>query len=78
MRVQVNLSDEMVAAVDNYAQKMGVSRSAFCSVMIGQGVMGYNQSMKLLTEIGEKVGNSLLAENQLQKVLEDDKLLLQK
>lgn len=78
MRVQVNLSDEMVAAVDNYAQKMGVSRSAFCSVMIGQGVMGYNQSMKLLTEIGEKVGDSLLAENQLQKVLEDDKLLLQK
>lgn len=78
MRVQVNLSEEMVEAIDVYAKKMGVSRSAFCSVMIGQGVMGYNQSMQLLAEIGEKVGDSLLAENQLEKVLDQDKQILNK
>nr|CDL67214.1 unnamed protein product [uncultured bacterium] len=78
MRVQVNLSDELVGAIDVYAKKMGVSRSAFCSVMIGQGVMGYDQSMKLLTDIGDKIGDSLLAENQLQKVLEKDKETLKK
>lgn len=32
MRIQVNLSDEMVSKVDYYSQKMGVSRSALCSI----------------------------------------------
>ena len=47
MRVQVNLSDELVGAIDVYAKKMGVSRSAFCSVMIGQGVMVNKKTMKM-------------------------------
>lgn len=41
MRVQVNLSEEMVENVDKYAKQMGVSRSALCSILIGQGIMSY-------------------------------------
>lgn len=62
MRVQVNLSDEMVGKVDAYARKMGVSRSALCSMLVGQGIMSYDKSMDLLTLIGDNVGDSLLAE----------------
>lgn len=62
MRVQVNLSDEMVGKVDAYARKMGVSRSALCSMLVGQGIMSYDKSMDLLTLIGDKVGDSLLAD----------------
>lgn len=65
MRVQVNLSDEMVGKVDAYARKMGVSRSALCSMLVGQGIMNYDKSMDLLTLIGDKVGDSLLAEKTL-------------
>jgi metal-responsive CopG/Arc/MetJ family transcriptional regulator len=68
MRVQVNLSDEMVGKVDAYARKMGVSRSALCSMLVGQGIMSYDKSMDLLTLIGDKVGNSLLAEKALEEV----------
>lgn len=69
MRVQVNLSDEMVCKVDLYAKKMGVSRSALCSILVGQGIMSYDKSMDLLTLIGDKVGDSLLAEKALKQEL---------
>lgn len=68
MRVQVNLSDEMVGKVDAYARKMGVSRSALCSMLVGQGIMSYDKSMDILTLIGDKVGDSLLAEKTLEEV----------
>lgn len=68
MRVQVNLSDEMVGKVDAYARKMGVSRSALCSMLVGQGIMSYDKSIDLLTLIGDKVCDSLLAENTLEEV----------
>lgn len=68
MRVQVNLSDEMVGKVDAYARKMGVSRSALCSMLVGQGIMSYDKSMDLLTLIGDKVCDSLLAEKTLEEV----------
>ena len=73
MRVQVNLSDEMVCKVDSYARKMGVSRSALCSMFVGQGIMSYDKSMDLLTFIGDKVGDSLLAEKTLQEVANAEK-----
>ena len=68
MRAQVNLSDEMVKKVDAYARKMGVSRSALCSMLIGQGIMSYERSTDLLTLIGDKVGDSLLAEKTLEEL----------
>ena len=47
MRVQVNISDDMVNKLDMYASKMGVSRSALCSVLIGQAVMGYDKAFEM-------------------------------
>lgn len=73
MRVQVNLSDEMVVKVDAYARKMGVSRSALCSMLVGQGIMSYDKSMDLLTLIGDKLGDSLLAEKTLEEVANGSK-----
>lgn len=73
MRVQVNLSDEMVAHVDRYAKSMGVSRSALCSMLIGQGIMSYNKSMDILEVLGDRLGDSLLAEKTLKEVAKDVK-----
>lgn len=73
MRVQVNLSDEMVKKVDAYASKMGVSRSALCSMLVGQGIMGYDKSMDLISILGDKLGDSLLAEKALQEVAKAEK-----
>lgn len=55
MRVQVNLSDEMVAKVDAYAAKMGVNRSALCAVLVGQGIMGYDKTFEIADSVGLKL-----------------------
>ena len=68
MRVQVSLSDEMVERVDFYAKKMGVSRSALCSMLVGQGIMGYDKSMDVISIIGDKLGDSLLAEKTFEEL----------
>lgn len=66
MRVQVNLSDEMVDKVDFYAKSIGVSRSALCSLLVGQGIMGFDKSFELIDKMGfdliaaEKNRNSTL------------------
>lgn len=59
MRLQVNVADDMAERVDFYAQKMGVSRSALCSVAIGQYVLGLDKGMDILSTISDKVGDSL-------------------
>lgn len=66
MRIQVNLSNEMVERVDFYSKKMGVTRSALCSMLIGQGIMSYDKSMDVLSLLGDKLGDSLLAEKALK------------
>lgn len=72
MRVQVNLSDEMVEKVDFYAKQMGVSRSALCSMLIGQGIMSYNKSFDIFSSIGNLIGDSLLSEKALKKISDND------
>lgn len=67
MRVQVNLSEEMVDRVDGYAKKMGVSRSALCSILVGQGIMSYDKSMDILSVFGEKVEDVFL-KNELKEL----------
>jgi metal-responsive CopG/Arc/MetJ family transcriptional regulator len=67
MRVQVNLSDEMVVKVDEYAKKMGVSRSALCSMLVGQGIMSYDKSMDILNLLGEKLGDNIVSDKLINK-----------
>lgn len=59
MRVQVNVSDDLVKKIDEYAKVMGVSRSALCSVWIGQSVMSYEQSLSIVKQMGDRFGDKL-------------------
>ena len=59
LRVQVNLSDEMVETVDKYSKMMGVSRSAFCAMLIGQGCLSYDRASNALDGMTETLKDSL-------------------
>jgi len=50
MRIQINLSDNMVKKVDLLADNYGVSRSALCSTIIGQYVYGVDTAVNALSE----------------------------
>lgn len=65
MKVQVIMSEEMVKRVDEYANSMGVSRSALCAIFIGQGVMGLDRG----ADIVENAVNSGVFDNLLKSVL---------
>lgn len=60
MRIQVNLSDTMVKRVDKLADDYGVTRSALCSMLIGQGVDGINQAKQIMTEISDSMKKEIV------------------
>lgn len=71
MKLQVNVNDDLVKQIDEYAALMGVSRSALCAMFIGQGILSYNKSFKLINDIGQKIGDNLLAEKAAKEVAKD-------
>ena len=71
MKLQVNVNDDLVKQIDEYAALMGVSRSVLCAMFIGQGILTYNKSFKLIDDIGQKIGDNLLAEKVAKEVAKD-------
>lgn len=47
MKLQVNVNDELVKEIDEYAKAFGMSRSALCCYFIGQGIFGIKEGVKL-------------------------------
>ena len=45
MRPQVNVSEEVVTVLDVCAAKMGTNRSAFCAMLIYQGLKDFDKSV---------------------------------
>lgn len=51
-RVYVTFSNEMLRQIRLYADSMGVTVSAFISMVVGEKIMAYNKSIDLVKEIG--------------------------
>ena len=47
MKLQVNVSDELVKEIDNYAKAIGMSRSGLCAYFIGQGMFGIKKGIEI-------------------------------
>lgn len=48
--IQVCISDNVFDLVERYCKYMGLSRSAFCSMAIGEKVMAYENGYKVLSD----------------------------
>lgn len=55
MKVQVNVNDDMVKKIDQYAKAMGVSRSSLCAMFIGQGVLGFDKAYEIVNTYTENI-----------------------
>lgn len=51
MRIQVNVSDELVAQLDEYAKAVGMSRSGLCTFFIGQGMFSLNKGLEMASSV---------------------------
>lgn len=59
MKVQVNLNDDIVKKIDQYAKSIGVSRSAVCAIWIGQAVLGVDKATEILQNVGNDVAKTI-------------------
>lgn len=59
MRIQVNLSDEMNEKVNEYSKKFGVTKSQFCSMVIGQAVMSYDNALDIMGSMKDVISEQL-------------------
>lgn len=59
MRLQVAVSDEMCERIDSYAKMMGISRSALCSMFIGQGIMAFDKAQTIMSDVGINLSEQL-------------------
>lgn len=73
MKLQVTANDQMVAKLDKYAEMMAVSRSALCAMLIGQGLMGLDKSYGILNDLGERLGDALIAEKAISEMGKETK-----
>lgn len=59
MKVQVNLNEDIVKKIDQYAKSIGVSRSAVCALWIGQAVLGVDKAAEILQNVGSDVAKTI-------------------
>ena len=54
-RLQTQINDEMLKKIDFYCQKMCVSRSNLCSMLIAQGLAGLDKAFSLMDDVGAQL-----------------------
>lgn len=54
-RIYVTVSSDMAERIDFYREKMGLTRSAYCAYLIGQGVMSMDKAMGVWDEMGKAI-----------------------
>lgn len=73
MRIQVNLSDEMVEKLNDYSKQIGVPRSSLCAVWLGQNIAGLEKAMDTIGNMYERLSDQevepllSIADNKVQE-----------
>lgn len=57
-KVQVSLSNDMVARIDCIAETIGVSRSAYLATVIGQVITAQEQTMNAIPELLDRMSEA--------------------
>lgn len=55
MKLQVLVSDELCKKIDTYANEIGISRSAFCAMLLGQGVRGFDKASEIIEDLKDTI-----------------------
>lgn len=60
-RVSMTISKDMMARVDYYRQPMGLTRSMFCSYLIGQGLLGLERAQGIMDGVAAEAARQAAA-----------------
>lgn len=64
-RINVSLSDEMIERLDKYADSMGTPRASLCTMLIGQGVMNYENANKIAKTVLDEYAKKIIDDTDL-------------
>lgn len=82
MRIQVNVSDELVAQLDEYAKAVGMSRSGLCTFFIGQGMFSLQKGLEMASDAIQSyaiaAGNTVKGDIKEQKMFNDGNVIKDK
>ena len=59
MRVQINLNEDLVKKIDDFAASIGQNRSSVCAMWIGQAALGIEKATQTLERMGVDVAKAL-------------------
>lgn len=71
-KIVITVSTDMANRIDLYCQKMGVSRSALCGMLIGQGIMSYDKSFEVVDRMGGTFADAVAKETENVKLANGD------
>lgn len=60
MRIQVNVSEKMNERIEKAADEIGMTKSAYCNMLIAQGLMSYDRANQILQAVPEEFKNQLM------------------
>ena len=63
-RLTINVSEEMIKKLDRYAELMGTPRGSLCTMLIGQGVLQYEQGTRIATDVMREIGSKLMEQQE--------------
>ena len=66
-RIYVTVSKEMLAKLDATAKLMGISRSALCGYLLGQGMLGIEKAQNMADIVAQTLGE--LVEKEARKAI---------
>ena len=66
-RIYVTVSKEMLAKLDATAKLMGITRSALCAYLMGQGMLGLEKAQNMADLVTQAVGE--LVEKEARKAI---------
>jgi len=63
MRIQVNLSDEILKEVDSASKRLGLTRSAYIVSLIAQSIDNQKTALKMMQELSHQLSQSMIEES---------------
>lgn len=58
INVQFKATEEMVEKIDGYARRMGLSRSSFIMMAIGEKLMNLDTTYKVLEDVAQRMSEN--------------------
>lgn len=70
-KIQVTVASDMMPRIDALAKESGLSRSAFCNMLIADGVRSREANAKLLDSLPDAIRDMLTNEKVVKAIAEN-------